>query len=581
MEVTSSESKALIKKLERTKKKYTSQKCFDILFEIIKNPIQNELNKKPNPCNAISQYTDILYKIFSIDNTESIEIYKKIISNQKYSLYTQNTIQAPTIFDQIFHLFYPVSENRKPDAIQYPIDMNISHIGIFELYDIREVIIDDIPQSEKTCKGIIVFYPYDAKNMGMMIISFDTFEFRKEKISIDIFILLMFYLLGYMDETDSNVRKFISPFISDKINYIEFVFGNIDYLCFNDFMLQTFPNEIKSSNYDKQKFIKFLDFLEIYAGYHLNDWVYIITGEGNVPQLCSLTRDPKRKTKQEATLSPCSSQCGQTANLFRYIFYDDDFKQQLKEAKTLDTKNLNITQINNIIEKEIIPLLKQGYYLEISVPSELTYSNYCGHIFSVFYLDGVFYWIESYIFNYPLRIYGYDTEKDFTKQLNRFINIFTTSKWTNDDIQMLNKLFPTYTEILKNLGGKLNPKLDSDKIQFVSFNLYNKPDINNVYNNFEKLFPDVLNIQQRKRLNDIIIQTTETNTEQFIAQNIFQIICAFYLLFYLDEPIDIVKRDILPQFCNSFLETDNKVKTKINNMNNIYQEALRLIRKQS
>jgi hypothetical protein len=367
-------------------------------------------------------------------------------------------------------------------------------------------------------------------------------------------------LSNNLDETIDLFYQLLSPSkdFQGKDIQVKFVMAPLNLEC----LPEKFKNEwIVSSaekqsyeQYTNQKVKKFLIFMEKF-GPQLNVWFYIKFEKGNPPTEKCLNKSIELGTESTIlgiTKDPCATQCGQTSNLSRYIFFGENSQPQISTYNISEKKssvkiiknrikNRTVLKQTKFTPSQVVDLVLnklQKNYIEISVP----YHNFfCGHIFSLFLFEGRYYWVESYIYKYPIKIKVYSYE-EFKSVLTEFINVFKTNKWTQADINILEKIFPADYSSSKifpqGTPWSLN-KLDGhDKITNVTILYYPYPKNKlEILENFEKLLDySFLNQQQLNRLE---IEAPSQLEKIKIFKNLDDIKCVFDLLFKLDFFLDL------------------------------------------
>jgi hypothetical protein len=455
------------------------KKCFDFIYEILEFKINNPKEIK-----------NILYSYFQIPvNIKSILFDNQNLSlGQKY-YFQENGFKKeniPYFYDiiNIYNLCFIIHFNKKIDYIFFP--LNLDEMGLIEIDHMNNKISRSSINLEKT---------------------------------IDLFYKLLL-----------SPRKDIQ---------VKFVMAPLNLEC----LPEKFKNEwIVSSaekqsyeQYTDQKVKKFLIFMEKF-GPQLNIWLYIKFKIGNPPTEKCLNKSIELGTESTIlgiTKDPCATQCGQTSNLFRYIFFGENSQPQKTNIYDISIM-FTPSQVVDLVLNE----LQKNYYIEISVPY---YDFFCGHIFSLFLFEGRYYWVESYIYKYPIKIKVYSYE-EFKRVLTEFINVFKTNKWTQADIDILEKIFPADYSSSKIFPqgtpwslSKLNGRDKITKVT-ITYYLYTKNKLE-LLKNFEKLLDySSWDQEQIDRLNKVAPSEQERSK---IFKNLDDIKCVFELLFKLDFFLDL------------------------------------------
>lgn len=492
------------KPIEYSKVKFKQLQCFDFLYSIL------EKNNSSSPQNI----KKIIYSNFQILRSQNEMPYTRTNNpffRQEYYFLEKgfNRDSLSIFYDLIYEKNLCLILQRF--KIQPEKKYSLKFSSFEPLYELIE------PESD------YILFPMDLNNIQMIEINYRNKTISKKILNVD-----------------QIVNKFTEILIPKKDEKVIFIFAPIDTQCISENFYNRYVKVDKQltlnfDQYTNEKFKKFLIFLEKF-GPELNIWFWIKYNVGNKPTEKCLNQSlviEKEETIVRRVKDECASQCGQTTNLFQYLFFGERGSYQIQSY--IVTKQNVSSIVDNIME------ILQTNYIEILVEAD---ALFCGHVFSIFLFENKYYWVESYIYKYPLTIKVYDYF-DFYSVLTKFVDIFKTKTWSEKNVETLKALFSSqYQEVLnKNFpeGERywdLNLLPSHPKKNQIIVKSYPYP--KNKFDPliyFEKLLDySSLNQEQRNRLN---LEAPSDQSKQKLIKNIDDIQCAFNVLFKYDFFVDL------------------------------------------
>ena len=369
------------------------------------------------------------------------------------------------------------------------------------------------------CHQVLLFYPININQVYLLSIDFEQNNIMKP----------------IVQNRESFKMGLSNIFVFDKVNYLNFYLTEKPINCFETIIV---PDSLQSlldlsySNYENILFNKLLHYLQAYAGPILNEYYYILYRYGNLPTQfsCPIVRKTRVGVEPNDIVNVCSSQCGQTTTIITEIFEDPKTMLKQVDLKLLNDGDVYLLVIN------IKSLLNKGKLIAIEIPSN---DIFCGHSFSLFKVGEKYYWMESFLGQYPLKIESYSSFQ-LTNKLSLLFSTLLGKKWTISEVNNFKKLFvgslPQELKVYQKLDlftENLKGAVKDNKVRYVA---YERPTAEECIQRALEFVGKInnLNDKQIKRISDVY-GSYNLNKILYTINNIK---CTLIALFKFDNDIE-------------------------------------------